>query len=222
MNFKTIETGSGGNCFLIDDEIIIDVGLPYSKIKPYLELVGLILLTHKHGDHFKIDTIRKIAVNHEHITFVCGEWLKDKLMNILSDCQIKVLDFGEIVSFNEYKIAMIEAYHDVANCGYRIMVKGHRHLHITDTVTLDGIEAIGYDSASIECNHEINKALELIQEAKENDEFSHLKGAINSHLAVHKTIEFCKENGIKKLYPVHIGSSTKKEVIQALREWINT
>jgi len=99
------------------------------------------------------------------------------------------------------------------------MDNGYKHFHATDTNTLDGIEANNYDSASIECNHEINKALAIIDEAEKNGEFTHLKGAINSHLSVDKTIKFCKENHIKKLYPVHIGSSTKKEVVEALKRW---
>jgi len=219
MIFKTIETGSGGNCFLLDT-LMIDCGLPYSKTKSYFEEVEFVLLTHHHGDHLKDDTIRKIFVNHENIKFVCGEWLRDKLHKIgVVDSHIIVVEFGKVYQLGEYKISPVMAYHDVENCGYRIMKDGWKHLHITDTFTLDGIEAFGYQSASIECNHHYETALELIEKAKEDGEFSHLKGALNSHLAVNKTIEFCKENGIGKLYPVHIGNSTKKQVIQALKEW---
>lgn len=218
MQFKIIGTGSDGNCFLINDDLMIDAGLPYSKIKNHIKNVKYVLLTHIHGDHFNASAIRKIVVDVEPI-FICGEWLHKELLNIANPENILVCDFGKAIEILDYKIAMVEAYHDVPNCGYRIMQNGHKHLHITDTNTLDGIEAKGYHSASIECNHEINKALELIQEAKENGEFSHLKGALNSHLSVNKTIQFCKDNGIKKLYPVHIGSSTKKEVVEALKRW---
>ena len=219
MTFKTIETGSSGNCFLLDT-LMIDCGLPYSKTKPYCEDVEFILLTHIHGDHFKDDAIRKVFVHHEHIKFVCGEWLREKLLKVGVELdRIIVVEFGKVYELGEYKISPVMAYHDVENCGYRIMKDGWKHLHITDTFTLDGIEAVGYQSASIECNHHYETALELIEKAKEDGEFSHLKGAMNSHLAVHKTILFCKENGIKKLYPVHIGSSTKKQIIEALKGW---
>ena len=220
MTFKTIETGSGGNAFLLDD-LMIDCGLPYSKIKENLVGVNHILLTHIHGDHFNKTTIRKIAANHENIMFVCCEWLKDDLLNITDENRIIVVDVGDIYSpyGYRYEISPILAYHDVPNCGYRIMKDGWKHLHITDTSTLEGITAYGYDSASIECNHHRGKALELIEQAKEDGEFSHLPGAINSHLSVEEVIEFCKINKIKKLYPVHIGSSTKAEVIEALKLW---
>lgn len=220
MKFKIIGTGSSGNCFLLDDIIMIDCGLPYSKIKEHIKNVRVVLLTHIHGDHFNKSTIRKMIVDNEDLLFICGEWLEDELLSIVNENNIYIAKFGEVVSFVEdYKIAMVKAYHDVQNCGYRIMKDGYKHFHITDTSTLEGITAFNYNSASIECNHEINKALELIDEAKEEGEFSHLKGAINSHLSVDKVIKFCKENNIKKLYPIHIGNSTKNEVILKLKEW---
>jgi len=199
---------------------MIDIGLPYSKVKEHLKDIDFLLLTHIHGDHFKADTIRKIFVYHENIKIVCGEWLREKLLSVgVDEDRIIIVEFGKVYTLGIYLISPILAYHDVENCGYRVMKDGFKHFHITDTFSLDGIETLNYNSASIECNHDYEKALELIEEAKDNDEFSHLKGAINSHLAVHKTISFCKENKIKKLYPIHIGSSTKKEVIQALKEW---
>ena len=218
MKFKVLGSSSAGNCFLINDDLMIDAGLPYSKIKDKVKNVRYVLLTHIHGDHFNTSTIRKLLVENENIIFVCGEWLSEHLFKIANPENVMVYNF-DVLNVLDYKIAMIEAYHDVPNCGYRIMQGSHKHLHITDTVTLDGIEAKGYDTASIECNHERERALQLIEEAKENGEFSHLKGAINSHLSVDKTIQFCKDNKISKLYPIHIGSSTKKEVIKRLREW---
>ena len=219
MKFSVIGSSSSGNCFLINDDLMIDAGMPYSKIKDKVQNVKYVLLTHIHGDHYNASTIRKLVVDIDPI-FICGEWLRDDLMNVTDKSRMKIFnEFIKVFDLIDYKIAMVEAYHDVPNCGYRIMDKnGHKHFHITDTNTLDGIEANNYDSASIECNHEINKALALIDEAEKNGEFTHLKGAINSHLSVDKAIRFCKENHIKKLYPVHIGNSTKKEVIEALKK----
>ena len=220
MNFKILETGSSGNCFLINDDLMIDMGLPFLKIKDYIKNVKYVMCTHIHSDHLNDITVRKVFVNHENIKFVCGGWMVKPLKKIgVDENRIIVVEFGKVYNLDDYKISPVLAYHDVPNCGYRILHNGKKHLHITDTVTLDGIEAKGYDSASIECNHEINKALKLIEQAKNNDEFSHLRGAINSHLSVDKVIKFCKENGIKRLIPVHIGNSTRKEVKEALQKW---
>lgn len=218
--FKIIGTGSSGNCFLLDSSIMIDCGLPYSRIKNEIKDVKYVLLTHIHGDHFNETTLRKLSLNDD-IVFYCGDWLKSKLLNVIGDIsKINVISFGDIITLStKTSFTMVKSYHDVENCGYRFMKDGYKHFHITDTNTLQGIKALNYDSASIECNHEINKALEIIKESEEKEEFSHLKGAVNSHLSVDKVIKFCKQNNIKKLYPIHIGSSTKKEVIQKLKEW---
>jgi L-ascorbate metabolism protein UlaG (beta-lactamase superfamily) len=169
--FKTINTGSDGNCFLYGT-LMIDLGLSYTKTKSYLSDVKHCLLTHIHGDHFNKDCIRKVFVNHENIKFVCGQWLVDKLLKIgVEQDRIIVIEFGKVYELGDYKISPIIAYHDVENCGYRIMHDGKKHIHITDTVSLDGISAVGYDSASIECNHHYETALKIIEEAKENDEF---------------------------------------------------
>ena len=63
MKFFSLASGSTGNCFLIDngqDLLLIDVGIPYNKIKEKLsELnydindVNYILITHAHNDHIK-------------------------------------------------------------------------------------------------------------------------------------------------------------------------
>lgn len=39
---------------------------------------------------------------------------------------------------------------------------------------------------------------------------------METHLDVHEAISFTKENNIKKLIPVHIGDSTRKEVEECL------
>ena len=231
MLIKDIGTSSEGNCFMINDDLVIDMGFPYKYVKSqfkedlaYSMFQGFkyLLLTHIHKDHFNETTIRKLYISNQNLTIVCGEWLNDILLSYgFDESRIIVVEFGKVYQLGEYKISPIKAYHDVENCGYRIMKDGHKHLHITDTATLDGIDAFDYDTATIECNHDEQKALELIAQAKENGEFTHLKGAMNSHLSVQQTIQFCERNRIKQLYPAHIGSSTKKEVIQALREWIN-
>lgn len=220
MKHKVIGTGSDGNSFMFEDSLIIDLGLSYKRMTDILGVeigkIKFILLTHIHGDHLNPTTARKIFVNTEAV-FVCGAWLKDNLLKIgVESERIKVVECGKVYKLGEFLISPIMAYHDVENCGYRIAKDDHKHIHITDTYTLDGLTALNYDTATIECNHCEIKALELIEEARENKEFSHLAGAMASHLSVQKTKAFCRENRIKKLTPVHIGNSTRKEVLECL------
>ena len=59
MKYEILQSGSKGNCLVIDNKIMIDCGLSYSKIKDKLKEVKLICLTHRHTDHFLKSTIKK-------------------------------------------------------------------------------------------------------------------------------------------------------------------
>jgi len=216
MKIDVIDTGSSGNGFLIDDEILIDAGLPYSKLSKYS--IEVVLLTHIHGDHFRADTIRKLYVNNEDTVFVCGEFLFEHLHKVgIPKRNIFVVLPNRVYGLEDYLVSAVELFHDVPNFGWRIIKNGHKHFHATDTAHLDGIEAKDYDTATIECNHDENKAIFIIEEAKKNGEFTHLKGAMNSHLSVQQALEFVEKNNIKKLIPVHIGNSTKDAVLKILK-----
>lgn len=49
MKCEVIATGSSGNCVILDDYIAIDMGVTYKSIKPYMQKLRLVLLTHIHG-----------------------------------------------------------------------------------------------------------------------------------------------------------------------------
>jgi phosphoribosyl 1,2-cyclic phosphodiesterase len=208
MKFEIIQSNSKGNLFIINDDLAIDIGCQIPKEYS----IDFVLLTHSHQDHLNFTALRKAFVAFNPI-IICGEWL----LNDVKLFNPTIAEVGKVYRFGDYVISPIKAYHDIQNCGYRIMYKGHKHLHITDTSTLSGITAKNYDSASIECNHDETAALKLIEQAKEDGVYTHLTGAMNSHLSVQKTIKFVKENGIKKLYPIHIGESTKEQVLEVLR-----
>jgi len=217
MKIDIIGSGSSGNCIILDGEVMIDAGVPYSKIG---NISGLhtVLLTHIHGDHFNPATIRKITVNTE-AKFLCGDFLTDDLTAIgVPKDRISKMKAEDIISRNVWLFCPVNLYHDVPNFGWRIMHNGHKHFHATDTAHLEGITARNYDSATIECNHHLPTALELIERAEVEGEFTHLKGAINSHLSVDQAIKFVKDNNIKRFEPCHIGNSTRPQVLRALLE----
>ena len=81
---------------------------------------------------------------------------------------------------------------------------------------MQGITAKGYDVGVIEVNHELEAAKAIIKQKAIDGEFCHLERAIKTHLSVQSTIDFMNENGIQKLYLVHIGGSTIKDVFKKL------
>lgn len=49
MTIDVIETGSTGNAVVINKNIMVECGLPWSKIKPYSKDLQFVLLTHSHS-----------------------------------------------------------------------------------------------------------------------------------------------------------------------------
>lgn len=49
MEYEIVQSGSKGNCTIIDKKIMIDCGLPFSKIKDKIKNVKIICLTHIHS-----------------------------------------------------------------------------------------------------------------------------------------------------------------------------
>ncbi len=60
MIYDVISTGSKGNAVIIDN-ILIDCGVPFNKLTQAYKKLQLVLLTHKHSDHFRPSTIKRLA-----------------------------------------------------------------------------------------------------------------------------------------------------------------
>ena len=77
--YKIIATGSKGNAILYHNCILVDCGVPFTLLKPYYKDIKLVLLTHIHGDHFNIQTIKKLAFERPSIRFGCPIHLKSSM-----------------------------------------------------------------------------------------------------------------------------------------------
>ena len=56
IRYNIIATGSKGNAVKIDD-ILIDCGVSFKKLKDVYKHIRLVLLTHEHSDLFRPSTI---------------------------------------------------------------------------------------------------------------------------------------------------------------------
>ena len=52
-NIHILGSSSKGNAIVYFDEIMVDCGVNYQTLKPVEDNIRLVLLTHRHGDHFK-------------------------------------------------------------------------------------------------------------------------------------------------------------------------
>lgn len=196
MKYEIISTGSKGNAVVIDDRILIDCGVPFKAIEPYLKKIKLILLTHEHSDHINTATVKRIAFEKPNIRFACGKWLARKLLDAGVKAQnIDICRMNRGYTYGGIIIAPFELYHDVPNCGWRIMLPdGKRIFYATDTGSLDGIEAKGYDLYFIEANHTEDEIAEKIAEKQANGEYAYEVRAAHTHLSKEQADRFIIEN----------------------------
>lgn len=160
MTYKIINTGSDGNCTIVNDIIAIDIGVSYKKLSSYVDKLELVLLTHIHGDHFNKAAIRKLASNRPTLKFGCCEWLVQELVSCgVNKRNIHVYDIGKKYNYEKFSIVPIKLYHDVPQCGYRLFMNDEKLIYATDTYTLEGIKALEYDVYLIEGNYENDEEL---------------------------------------------------------------
>lgn len=161
MNYKVINTGSDGNATVLNHKVLIDCGVTFKKLKPYIKELQLVLLTHKHQDHFNKRTIRSLAEERPKLRFGCCEWLLQELLDLgINKKRIDVYKIGEKYAYTDtLSVQPIKLYHDVPQCGYRVLIDGYKCIYCTDTNTLDGIKAQNYDFYFIEGNYENEQEL---------------------------------------------------------------
>lgn len=195
--YNILASGSEGNAIIYFGSILVDCGVPFSTIQPFVKDINLVLLTHVHGDHLKQSTIKRLVQERPSIRFGCGEFLLDKLPKEVSERNVDIYEAGLMYDYGEFKISPIILYHDVKNFGYRMYKDGKKIIHATDTNTLEGISAKDYDLYAIEANYCEDKVWQIIKEKRERGEFAHEKGSINSHLSKQQAQNFVINNASK-------------------------
>lgn len=186
-----LSSGSHGNAIIYFNSILVDVGISFSRIEPCLKDIQIVLLTHQHSDHFKLNVIKRIQEERPSIRFGCGEFLADKLQGIRN---LDIYESGKMYDYGVFKISPIILYHDVPNFGYRIFKDGKKLIHATDTYTLEGISARDYDIYALECNYDEERVYDIIREKQYRGEYAHQKGSINSHLSKQQAQKFILSN----------------------------
>lgn len=195
MTYNIIKTGSQGNAVVINDIILIDCGVPFKVLKDVYRGLKIVLLTHKHTDHMNKSTIKKLAFERPTLRFACCEWLVNDLISCgVEKKNIDVLEIGKKHDYKLFKLIPIKLYHNVPNCGYKVYFGDEKLLYATDTNTLDGIEARGYDLYMLEANYTDEEMEERIKAKEEKDEYPYEYEVMQNHLSKAKCDDFIYQN----------------------------
>ena len=190
MKYRVIGSNSKGNAIIYDNKFMVDCGVPYNRIKPYIKDLEYVFLTHRHNDHFNLSTIS--SLHSKGIKFVCGEWLKESLNRM--GIEPTIVDLNKWYDFGIIRASAFKLYHDVENCGWRLNIDNKKIFHATDTGTLEGISAKGYQLYSIEANYDEEVMKLKVAEQLENGEFAHGIRSQETHLSIQQANDFIKEN----------------------------
>lgn len=195
MNYKIISSCSTGNATIIKDIILIDCGVTFKRLEKYYKNLKIVLLTHIHSDHFKKETIKKLAKERPTLRFACCEWLLEPLLECgILRKNIDVLKIGTKYDYKLFKIIAIKLYHDVPQCGYRVLFDNYKVIYMTDTKTVEGISAKNYDLYLVEGNYEDEELEKRIQEKQEKQQYCYEYRARYTHLSKGQASDFLLKN----------------------------
>lgn len=207
MKNNVIASSSAGNGILLENGILLDCGIPYSKIKPYLKNIKAIFISHLwlHLDHCKDSTIKKIAFEYPNIKFITNEVNTTHLVEIgVNKRNIFALKLEKWYDIGICKVRLDYLIHDKPNCSLKINQNGYKLIYIVDTSSVDHIEAKDYDFAYIEGNYlddeELNKKIE---QDKLNNKYSHYERVKRTHLSQLQALNFIQKNNIKNYEFIH-------------------
>lgn len=187
MTFEVIATGSQGNAVTLGGEILIDCGVPYKKIAHIVPTLKLVLLTHRHQDHFNPTTIRRLHKERPALRFGCCDWMVPHLLDAGVSPFVIDMYIPDALGFYKYgdrfKVLPFPLYHDVENCGYKIIYNKKHILYATDTSTLDHVTAKGADLYLIEANHTEQELAERVRRKTEAGEYVYEHRVEGTHLS---------------------------------------
>lgn len=195
IDYNIISTGSCGNAVILNKTILIDIGVSFRSLRPYYKDLQLVLLTHIHSDHFNRKTVSRLAKERPMLRFGCCEWMMVPLMSCgVQMRNIDVYNCDTGYDYGKIKITPVELVHNVPNCGYKFDFGDWKAMYATDTSTLTGIEAFGYDLYMIEANYDNEEIGERIKQKENTGKYVYEYDVLDNHLSKEACDEFLRRN----------------------------
>lgn len=194
MDFEILNSGSDGNSLVLNRSILLDAGVAYKKVEPFVRGLQIVFVSHIHGDHLNQHTIHRIAANRPLVRFAGNEDVcRMFTLAGVRARSIDVLRAGKRYNYGAFVLEPFELYHDVPNLGLKIYMGGEKILYAVDTGYID-VEARNFDAYFIERNHEEAEIVARIAEKQARGEFAYETRAARYHLSQEQAMEFLVKN----------------------------
>lgn len=181
LDYHIIATGSTGNAVRIED-IMIDCGIPFTKMKEDLYKVDTLLITHSHSDHIKQSTFNRIRKEFPNIRVYANA---DVAYRYDVD---KVVGTMAFKLRNKRTVTPFDGIHDVPVTGFVIQMKGLNILYMTDTAKVEPPGDLKFDYMFLESNFDERKLREQSKQYKRKGYNPYL--SVTRHLSTQKCKEF--------------------------------
>lgn len=208
MKFYSLASGSSGNSFLIDNGkelLLIDVGIPYKKIKEKIESLG-----------YKIENIKYIFITHSHVDHIkaINSFSMDKVYSGSKVPGLKnKLEKNNIITLGTYKFICFPLSHDVECCGYKFIDENETLIYVTDTGYINSkIEEYFYDATYyvFESNHDIKMLMDSNRPSFLKSRILSDKGHLSNEIASEMIVKSIGEK-TKEIYLAHISKDCNDE-----------
>ena len=168
FDIDIIGTGSSGNAVLIDNTILIDIGLPWRDVGNAAMSASRIFVTHRHADHLGMSAVRGLLKHRpamvKHGLYVNREsfdHIAKRAPGVASMIpESHIIRDNTVVEHSwrgsRYRIEAYSLVHNVENHGFVItnLDTGKRLIHATDTMSMHSAPPGIYDVLLIEGNYD--------------------------------------------------------------------
>ena len=204
LEFKTLATGSTGNCYLLSDgssSLIIEAGISFKEIQKRsgfrTSKVAGLLVTHEHQDHCKgVESCLKRGMK-----IYMSQGTKDGIG--LDSVQINIIKAKQPFRVGTFQVLPFDVQHDVNEpLGFIIQSdNGGKLLFATDTYYIK-YKFNGLTHIAIECNYDEQTLNENIDNGRLHR--SLMKRVVASHFSLENVLEFFKANDLSKVEEIHL------------------
>lgn len=222
--YEIIHTGSTGNFNLITSDSGIqfatDAGLSYIHLKNYLFYVDVLLISHRHGDHYQKATYKQIRQSHPNIIIIGNEDVNERIISDGLEPLDYVLNAGDGIQINDVYIRAFENEHGTEDepvdcCGW-ILYDGYENiLYSTDMTTTYHYRAyldkhhLTLDTILLEANYN-PQVVGFIESMKLHSGFDIFNNGSERHMSTNEHIDFCnqyKTDDTTDCVPLHMSST---------------
>ena len=213
MSGEIIASSSSGNAILLENGIMLDMGITFKKAKPYLDKTKVIFISHVHHDHCLPSTIKKIVFEYPNMKFITNQVNASHLVELgINKKNIFALELDKWYDIGICKIRLEYLIHDKPNSALKINQNGYKLIYIVDTSSAEHIEAKDYNFAYIEANYLTEEELDKkIEQDKLENKYSHYERVKNTHLSQLQALNWIQKNNIKDYCFIHQHRERREE-----------